>query len=149
LAAFLICIKVCLGILVSGFGPFFHPGRTDASSSFIAISDPIAFGMCRNQIFHDSAPFLPLDRINRWRRLSRTDPELVRFLSLKSLIKPGEQLNSETLSESWHFLRNAWVAISHKICLQKMAWDQIIANDKFLDVSSLSVKILWCRPFTE
>jgi hypothetical protein len=66
LAVFLICINVCMGILVSGFGPFFYPGRTDMSSSFIAISGPIVFVMCRNQIVHDSASFLPLDRINLW-----------------------------------------------------------------------------------
>jgi hypothetical protein len=83
----------------------------------------------------------PWTRSTVERRLSCTDPELVRFLALKSSITPREQLNSGTFSESPHFLRNAWLAISRKICSQKMAWDQIIANDKFLNVSSSSVKI--------
>jgi hypothetical protein len=65
-AILLISINVCLNGLFSSFGRCFHLGRIDAPRSFIAAEDPLVFLMYRNQIFHESDPFLLLDRINRW-----------------------------------------------------------------------------------
>jgi hypothetical protein len=132
-AIFLISINVCLDILASSFGPCFHPGRIDAPRSFIAISDRRAFVMWRNQIFHESDPFLLLDRINC------SESFVMHRLGTHPI--PLLEIMDETGGRI-EYRDCFWTTILPQKCLNvdiakhlitKKASDQIVAPDKFLN----------------